>query len=176
MSEISENITATFSNVIQIYEETASMLQDLDALMEQHGYRCFHGSAFGSEQSRQINYPKHWLIPFMSRYYANEETPMEFKGVSIFYLDATQTPIVPIIVYGCFLSEGSEVSERKYWYAMLKDAWFKHVDQRVFDEEIQVTGLDGIQNAIIRALLLEEIQDIESLEAKIVGPLLSIGC
>ena len=176
MSETSENITATFNNVIQIYEETASLLQDLDALMEQHGYRCFHGSGFGSEQSRQINYPKHWLIPFMSRYYANEETPMDIKGVSIFYLDSSQTPIIPIIVYGGFLSEGSDVSERKYWYAMLKDAWFKLTDHKVFEEEIEVAGLEGIENSIIRALPLGEIHDVELLEAKIVDPLLSISC
>ncbi len=45
MSKISENIQATFENMVKIYEETAWLFLDADDLMARNGHSVLRGSS-----------------------------------------------------------------------------------------------------------------------------------
>jgi hypothetical protein len=75
MTSLAEDIQNTFSNVLKIYEDVSSMLQDADALIQKAGYRCLHGNSIGTESSKHIGYPRWWVYPYISRYYISDENP-----------------------------------------------------------------------------------------------------
>ena len=111
MSELSDNIQTTFNNMIAIYQESANLLLDASSILEKSGYQCLHGNTLGTEQSKNINNPKWWITPYISRYFTAQENPDEMKVIGIFFVDRDYVPIEPIIIISCFKMQRKESEE-----------------------------------------------------------------
>ena len=80
MSDISENIKTTFGNLLKIYNESGSLMQDAESMMENAGYSCIHGNTTGTTQSKNFHNPQWWITPFISRYYSSDVNPSVING------------------------------------------------------------------------------------------------
>jgi hypothetical protein len=175
MSKQSENIKATFKNIITIYNTTASLLLDVGSLLEKNGYTCLHGNTLGTEQSKDINWPSYWITPYASRYFAATEKSEEIKAVGLFFVDASHDPIDPIILIASFKPLHDKT---KYYYGKLRDMWFSLVEDKVIGKVIDLPENKSHNFAIakIKAIALGNITNQKTLEENIVKPLLVMMC
>jgi len=167
----------TFSNLITIYQETANLLQDASSIVEKSGYRCLHGNTIGTEQSKNINNPKWWITPYVSRYFATQEKPDEIKVLGIFFVDRDYNPIQPIILIGCFKMqkrENEEALSYNYWY--LKEMWFSVVKEKKLKVDLDFEGKWNIISGKIRAVPLIEVNNQETLKEYVIDPFIDISC
>ena len=177
MSKLSDNMQTTFSNLITIYQETANLLQDASSIVEKSGYRCLHGNTIGTEQSKNINNPKWWITPYVSRYFATQEKPDEIKVLGIFFVDRDYNPIQPIILIGCFKMqkrENEEALSYNYWY--LKEMWFSVVKEKKLKVDLDFEGKWNIISGKIRAVPLIEVNNQETLKEYVIDPFIDISC
>ncbi len=177
MTEIADRIKITFDNVIKVYEESASLLQDADSLMANAGYRCIHGNTVGTEQSKDINSPEWWLAPYVSRYYRSEDNPLDLKGLGIVFVDLNFKGVDPVVVLGCFRmkqdAEGEPVGYR-YWY--LRSAWLFMVPTREMGKVMAISEKWGFDKGVVQAVPLDGIHDLASLQSRAIDPLLAMSC
>jgi len=177
VSKLSDNMQTTFSNLITIYQETANLLQDASSIVEKSGYRCLHGNTIGTEQSKNINNPKWWITPYVSRYFATQEKPDEIKVLGIFFVDRDYNPIQPIILIGCFKMqkrENEEALSYNYWY--LKEMWFSVVKEKKLKVDLDFEGKWNIISGKIRAVPLIEVNNQETLKEYVIDPFIDISC
>ena len=175
MGEISDNIKATFSNMVRIYEEMASLLLDADDLMTRNGYRPLKGSAIESAYSKSLNHPRWWMTLSGARYYVSDEDPMVAKAIGFFFFNSRLEPIDPVIVFStmCGSEEGSEGEVNPSW--VLWEAWTKGVSDQALDKEHTFTNIKSIRQGKISGVLLENVVDQTSLELLVINPLLSMS-
>lgn len=174
MGEVSENIKATFANMVQIYEETASLFLDVDDLMARNGHRVIKGSAIESAYSKSLNYPRWWVTHAGARYYVSEEDPWVARSIGVFFLDSRLEPTDPIIVLATMrgIAEEEEDEINPSW--VLWDAWTKGVTDHSIEEEHTFGNIKKVERGKIIAIPLEKVADRESLEMLIVNPLLEM--
>jgi hypothetical protein len=152
------------------------MLQDADALIQKAGNKYLHGNSIGMESSEHIGYPRWWIYPYISRYYISDENPSEIKAIGMIFIDPDQSPTHPIILIGCFQSLGDPAVDNKYSYRYLSDSWFKLIAERELGVEYQVEGLNNAKCGVVKGFDINEIPDLETLNEKIVKPLLAMNC
>jgi len=175
VSETSENIRATFTNMVKIYEETAKFFLDADELMTRNGYRVLKGSALESESSRSLNYPRWWLMFAGVRYYIPEENPDISRAIGIYFYDSSHQPIEPIIVIGTFVRDESEGDEDEINpFGTLGDAWNKEITDPMLEKEYEVGKIRNVKRGKVRGMLLEGVTDFEALESKVINPLIEM--
>ncbi len=175
MSEISENIRSTFTNMVKIYEETARFFLDADDLMTRNGYRVLKGSALESETSRSLNHPRWWLMFSGVRYYIPEENPEVARAIGVYFYDSRHEPIEPIVVLGTFAREEMDGDEGEINpFGVLGDAWNKANPDQGLDKDHQVGEVRNIRQGKVRGMLLEDVPDFETLESKVINPLLGM--
>ncbi len=174
MTEESGKIKTTFSNLLKIYNETGSLLQDAEAIMEKAGYRCLHGNYTGTEQSKNINNPTWWITPYASRYYSSDDNPFVVKAIGVFFVDIQYNPIDPIIIYGSFNMKKNENDERLYIeYLYLKHGWFPR-DVSDLESEYDLNENYNYHSGKIGAIPLEKVTNQETLEELIIKRLLAL--
>lgn len=179
MSELSDNIKTTFQNLITIYRETSNLLQDAGSMLERLGYHCIHSNTntIGTERSYQINLPQWWMTPYACRFYATGESPAEYKAIGVFFVDTECTPIQPVVVTGCFKMKKNEEGETLPLYPWhFKEAWFHLVSTESTQEDLDVPEHWTFNGGKIRAVLLENVNDQETLEQNVVEPLIAMSC
>jgi len=177
MSNEASSIKTTFKNLITVYEETGSLLEDAGSLLEKYGYHCTHGNVLGTEQSKIFNTPKWWITPYCVRYFLGEENPTERKAVGVFFVDIGFKPINPIVLIGCFKMKHNEDGEQEsLWYWFLKEAWWTLVTERRMDEELEFEGKWSFTSGKIRAIPLEKVKDLKTLEQYVITPLIEMSC
>jgi hypothetical protein len=177
MSELSDNIQTTFNNMIAIYQESANLLLDASSILEKSGYQCLHGNTLGTEQSKNINNPKWWITPYISRYFAAQENPDEMKVIGIFFVDRDYVPIGPIILISCFKMQRKESEEEyayNYWY--LKEIWFSLIKERQLGVDLDFGKYRNIASGKVRGVPLVEVNNQETLKKYVVEPLISMSC
>ena len=174
MGELSENIKATFSNLLQIYEETADMFLDADDLMIRNGHRVLKGSALESGTSKSLDSPRWWATFSGVRYYVPDDDPLIAKSIGVFFMDSRLEPMDPIIVYSCMHAVDDEDEDEISPYWVIWDAWFKNLSDRSLDVDHTFPSLRKVAGGKIRALLLEEINDRQQLEDLVISQLLGM--
>jgi hypothetical protein len=174
MTTLSANIQNSFSNVLKTYEDISTMLQDADAFMEMAGYQCLHGNTIGTASSKHISSPRWWVYPYVTRYYTNEEKPAEIKAIGVLLIDPNQSAAVPVILIGTFKSTGNPRIDSKYHYTYLSDAWFKTNEERQYNIEYKVEALDYAESGTVKGFAIDEVGDIETLNEKLIQPLLAM--
>jgi hypothetical protein len=175
MSEISENIRKTFSNMVKIYEETARFFLDADDIMIRNGHHILKGSALESESSRSLNFPRWWLMFSGIRYYVADDDPDIARAIGIFFYDANHDPIDPVVGFGVFkrvehIDEEPEVNP----FGALWDAWYKLGFDQSLNQEFKVEAVRKIDKGKMLGILLEEVADFEALEGMVIAPLLEM--
>ena len=175
MSETSDNIRATVTNMVKIYEETARFFLDADDLMGRNSHRVLKGSRLESELSRSLNYPRWWLMFSGVRYYIPDEDPSVARAIGVFFYDSRHEPIEPIIVMGMFIRIDSEDAEPEINpFGVLWEAWNKAISDQTLDKDHNVGEVRNIGQGKVRGMLLEEVSDFEALESKVINPLLEM--
>ena len=126
MNEQTNQFIITFENIITIYKETASILNDAEALLEEKNFSCSHGNTGGTEQSKRMDLPQRWVTPYIARYFINDNNPFKKYSMGIFFLDKSFSPIEPLIICAIFNIKKNEnedpIEKYDYWY--LKEAWY----------------------------------------------------
>ncbi len=179
MSELSDNIKVTFQNLITIYNETSSLLQDADSMLEKVGYHCTHSNrnTIGTERSYHISYPEWWITPYACRFYATQENPDEYKAIGVFFADTDCIPIQPIVLIGCFKMKKNEQDDiLPFYYWHFKEAWFHLVSTQRIEEDLDVPEKWTFSGGKVRAVLLENVDNQEKLEKRVIEPLIAMSC
>ena len=174
MGEISENVKATFANLIQIYEQTANLFLDVDDLMIRNGHRVLKGSAIESAYSRSLNSPRWWVTFSGVRYYVSDADPMVARAVGVFFLDSRLDPINPIFVISAMRGNADEEGDEVNPSWVLWDAWNTGVSDHSLEEEHSFGTVKKIDRGKIVAIPLEKVADRASLEMLVVNPLLEM--
>jgi hypothetical protein len=175
MSELSNNMRATVSNMVRIYEELTRLFLDADDLMTRNGHRVLRGSALEAELSRSLNFPRWWLMFAGSRYYIPEDDPQLARAIGVFLYDARHEPIDPILVLGAFRgAEAEDIAEEINPAGVLWEAWNKGTADRTLGRDLEVGAVRAVSRGIVRGVLLEEIGDFQALEELVISPLLEL--
>lgn len=177
MSEVSTQIRLTFQNVIKVYQEISSMLQDADLMMDKGGVPCLHSKVVGAEQSKSMTMPQAWMPPFAARYYGNEQDVCLLRVIVVLLLNKNYDPIEPLVVFGCLrLREAEEGKRPDYWYGYIKEAWFSWLTEQKTGEYLSVNNPKwNVVGGKVYALPLEEVKDQDTLREKVVEPLLMMS-
>jgi hypothetical protein len=173
---VSESIQISFQNLITIYQETASLLQDAESLLELAGYSCPHGTTLGTIQSKGINNPTGWIVPFASRYFTRKDKPLELKAIGIFFVNPAFEPIEPLILSACFRMKSDFNPQKDYEYWYLKNAWFYRTEEEKINTLLPFEGEKTHLGGEILAVRLADVTDQSTLEELVVAPLLSMSC
>ncbi len=177
MTEIADRIKITFENVIKIYEESASLLQDADGPMSKAGYRRINTNTVGTEHSKDINSPAWWMAQYVSRYYRPDENPLDLKGLGIVFVDLDNKAVDPVVVLGCFrMKQDAEGKPVGYGYWYLRSGWFSMVPAREMRKVMPIPGKWGFDKGVIQAVPLDGIRDLTSLQSQAIDPLLAMYC
>lgn len=174
MSEISQNISDTFGNMIKIYEETARLLLDADDLMTRNGHHASRGMGIESPYSKSLTYPRWWLTFSAVRYYISEDEPRDARGVGVFFFNSRLDPIEPIIVFGLLRGKDDDTEPEINPSWVLWDAWSKSVNDQTLGVVHEFHNVKGVTKGRLKAILLEEVTDVESLEQKVIQPMLEM--
>ena len=175
-SDQSTTVKNTFSNLIKIYSESSKLLRDAEELLKRKKFHCDHGNYLGTAQSKHIDSPEHWFVPYGTRIFKSTEYNDLLLGITIIYIGKDNTPIEPLIVFGIYkMKEGKESS---YRYNDLRHLWYHSIeDQRldIIHEYNSEPDSDSIfNNARIIGKALTDIENIESIERKIITPLFEL--
>jgi hypothetical protein len=173
MKDVSKIIFKTFNNVVKIYEDISSLLEDVSLKLDPYGYKCFHGNTIGTEQSKDIRSPKRWITPYASKYFSNENDN-SILVVCVFLADAKWDPMEPIIVYGKFkmkADESGEMMKTNYW--SIKEAWFNQKNDMSLNTPHLIENKSNYKSACLQAIKLDEVNNQEDIDSKIVSPLIA---
>lgn len=172
MSNPSESIKTTFSNLVEIYKSTAILLLDTESLLLGKDYTSANAS-LATEQSKNMNKPSEWITYFACKYFYKKESNI-ILGTGAFFLDANKQPINPIFILGKFTL--TNPNKYKPWY--LKDAWFTQENDYNLNKRYQLNCNDrkwgNVTEAKLMALDLTTIKEYNDIDNKIVEPLLSL--
>lgn len=174
MSTLSQDIQISFSNVLKVYEDISTLLQDADAFMEKAGYKCLHSNYIGTESSKHIASPRYWVYPYVCRYYTSAAEPAIIKAIGVILLNPDRSATLPVILIGTFISTGNPSKDSKFHYYYLSNAWFRISAEREFNHAYQVAGLDYLETGVIKAFPIDAVSDNETLKEKILQPLLAM--
>ena len=174
MSELSESIRVSFDNVLKIYEQVASLILDVDDLMQRRGYRNLGGSGIESPYSKRLDYPRWWLCGSAVRHYVSEMKIDIARSIGVFFVDARMQTIEPLVVMAVLKGEVEESTEEVDPTWMLWDAWNKQIPDQSLNKDHIFKNFKKIQQGKIKAILLEEVKDHDSLESLVIEPLLSM--
>ena len=174
MGEISENIKATFSNIIRIYEETASLFLDVDDLMVRNGFRLAKGTGIESAHSRSLNYPRWWMAFAGARYYISEADPMVAKSMGVIFLDSRMEPMDPVIVFATMKGSSEDSEEEVNPSGVLHEAWMKGIKDQSMEADHPFAKTRDVEQGKIKGILLEKVTDRSSLEELVINPLLEM--
>jgi hypothetical protein len=174
MGEVSENIKASFANILHIYEETASLFLDADDLMERNGYKSLRGAALEAGLSRSLDYPNWWALFSGVRYYISEDDPWVAKSIAVFFLDARQEAMDPIIVFSSMRGKRDEDEDQVNPSWVLRDAWTDGIQDQTVGVEHTFENIRKVERGKLTSLYLEEIVDRTTLELAVINPLLEL--
>ena len=174
MNDTSVEIKNTFTNLVKIYSETSSLLLDADTYLEEYGFTCAHSNnTLATEQSKHINLPSRWITYHAGRYFNSESHDKILLGLSVFYLNARQQPIEPILVFGVFdmkLNEDGDQLGYAYWY--IKEAWFNFKNEFEFNTKYEIKEKLNFDSVTLMAIKLTDIKSQEGLKNNVISPLI----
>ncbi|MCD4708428.1 MAG: hypothetical protein K8S62_11915 [Candidatus Sabulitectum sp.] len=175
-----KNIKDLFEKIIGIYTDTSRLLVDAEALMKERGFENIgSGNSISTEQSKVKTNVHLWVTPYAVMYFAEEESATSpIYGLGVFFMGPAdmKKPIEPLVIFGCLNLKIDEEGSRKRplpWY--LKEAWFSMTENREIGKLHKVSEKFEIKNGVIQALHIEDISDFDSLQSKIIEPLLEMS-
>lgn len=116
---LSENVKISFDNIANVYEESSLLLIDLAAELEEIGFEKLKGmknSVGTTDLSRDINWPRYWLIRYATLFFQTETEPdgNRLLSATVIYFDLEPKAVKPYLIIG--VCEKFDGGSWDYWW------------------------------------------------------------
>ncbi len=129
-----KNIMQVLKYVEQFYKEIAQVIQKIDTLMEESGWKPAYGNTVTADGSNSLNEPGKWFSYMNFRIYKQKNNPQLIKAVTFYY--DWESPEQPMVIVGLV-----EYKDKKMYkwedidYFVLQTLWI--------DDDTETRKMDG---------------------------------
>lgn len=141
-----ENLSACIKNsfdiVVQVYEESSFLLQELTAELEGLGFENLNGNLISTRDVKtQIGEPRYWMTRFAALFFRprNKQDSRRILSTNISYFDLELKAMKPYLVVGV----GVEVSDGRWGNPWMHHAFLNKNDMFIYYEnnkELKITS------------------------------------